>query len=429
MNQAFHMLSSRWKSIAYSNALAKYVDALLTRMTSFFCMDMPGSVMDDEKLRQPIPRKSDRFAPNHKFALMCQIRFCHFLSDLEAYKNVRKANLREGLKKILIAIEERERIAGGTANLSVSSKKWLNCNLLRNHCEETAKSVLVEQRTSAANRFVFMSYCEADREWLYNEETLPSMDDEFVAREVLDIGYRMVVEKNARPYDAMLKEDFTNLALLGYYEWCVLKNISRAFVQNFTMFVTDVVHREELANVETLLGMFQKSGPTLVQFFSEYGVFYEGEFYCHPPVDDICNRGEGEEGETSDEAGMRIYESLLFWICINVYYFPTNKRAMALKKSLKIVYTEEELKKRAKLTKTRTTSVREARNEDDDEEDDDDRSFDGGDQDAYYRALVGQSGGDGRKKRKGDTTREGARSPEREEDDDDDVEQCNLFFF
>jgi hypothetical protein len=122
MNQAFFLLSAKWKTVAYGASLARYVRSLTLRMCEFFCYSSTAEEMDDEDLRDVIPmsairrrptrvgRRSDSnrpsfddeesssrfrpptrfYRPNLDFVMMCQFRFYRFEGDVYFYESIPK---------------------------------------------------------------------------------------------------------------------------------------------------------------------------------------------------------------------------------------------------------------------------------------------------------------------------------------------------
>lgn len=372
LNQAFFLLSSKWKTIDYTKALSVYVNALLSRMSRFFCYTMTEDEMDDEELRSRVPVEilpsaeavhdvvhPKQYAPNLDFLIMCQIRLYHFLGDIRYYESRIKRDLKMGLEEQMhIAIENnKRRTFGGTLTrvdqaCRYDVRSWLSVKLLKKFCVEGCKNIAPEQKEKTASRYVYCTFSEADREWLLYKKpvSLPSFADEFISKECKDAAYTIVVEKTRRTYATIFDEDSKDASMVGFYEWCVLKNMSRLFALGFDLCLKATVSREELKKDPTKsLYVFQHEKPLIVQFFSRYQVFYKGILYVHTGYE-----GENEDELSREEKEKRsknaIYNTIMLWICFMLNDFPYSSKSKNIKTELEGKYAEFDAKERKRNT-------------------------------------------------------------------------------
>lgn len=334
LNKAFFLLSAKWKTIDYSQELYDYIQLLLYRSCLFFCCPMSKEEMDDEYLRQPIPvdpslESKYCYAPNLDFVIMCQIRFLNYSIDLFWTQHVQKVNLQSNFFSFSTSQpqhQEEEEMKEPIELVTLPSHAWLSVDILKHFCMQACELISPEQKERTSSRFIYCCFSESDRDWLLYKKpiSLASFADEFIARECKDTGYSDITKLAARSLKDIIKDEKTNLTMVGFYEWCILKNLSRLFAAHFDLFETNIYNREDVILIENSVSIFHRKKPLIVQFFSRYHVFYQRKMYVI-------------ENHTSDEM---IYYTLLCWICIMIRDFPESKKTKHIVSVLKSKFTE-----------------------------------------------------------------------------------------
>ena len=400
LSQAFFLLGGIWKTAKYSGPLQRYVEGLVARMCDFFCYSCTGEELDEERMRCPIESSSlsygggggggrppqRQYYPNLDYSVMSQIRFHHFVGDLKCYEDRRKASLEDELSKNLDHLRydaHRAKLSAGRSESSTNmveavtkydASNWLCLDILRAHSEYACERISPEQKERTSSRYVYCSFSEADRDWLKykNPISLPSFADEFISKECRDTAYDEVVKKTSRSYQDIYAEEGDNFAGAGFYEWCVLKNTSRLFALKFDIFDGFVFDRERVKNdPEVAIQLATGKKPYIVQFFSEYRVFYQKRYFVDLDLQDgLVDKGGDEShpfghpypeqeqqqqryGVRFDRARKRlegaIYDTVLLWITIMLKDFPKSDVSKSIVETLQTKHCEIALKRAKSL--------------------------------------------------------------------------------
>lgn len=391
LGQAFFLLSGVWKTIDYTRTLSTYVNSLLNRMCDFFCYSMRADEMDDPELRHPLPKEIHpqfktsvvkdfhgkstttttrdgqsipfstkgkaaatasavlplQYAPNFDFVMMSQMRFYNFLNDLSAYEEQPKMNLWQALRSYKSKVTQQSK--GINIFTTYPLDKYLSLEVIRRVVLDSCERVSPEQKEATANRYVYGTFSLTDFQWLFYKQpvNLPSYADSFISRACKQAAYTQVVEKTKKSTSDIIRGDADDITLTGFYEWCVLKAISRLFAVQFDIFMRVVYSREEV--FASMIYITSQKKPKIVQFFSRYYVYYKGFLYTDDDTEKMNMpsppANEGFDFDTIPFVNAKrnertIYHSLLLWMYIMVIDFPTSKKTKAIHSVLKLKYAE-----------------------------------------------------------------------------------------
>lgn len=389
LNQSFFQLSKKWKTIDYTETLSMYVKALLTALCLQFCFSSTREEMDDTELRQCLTQnvlnnnngkntnnrhhnnnnsKNQRnavYGPNLNFLIMSQIRYYHFMGDLWNYESKTKRDLIAALddykrkiihnalyssqKKVKENYGRRRRYKyqnqsnytnGKNYSSSPSSsiyihdiEEWLSEDIIERFSLECCDRISPEQRENTGQRLIFTKFSGADKDWamFLKPVELSSFADDYICRYFRGPSYSFILNDIKRSYHEIYQNDGKDSSMVGFYEWCVLKNVSRLFIPDLDMFLKVIVHREEVFGHYLFMFSYQK--PLIVQFFSRYQVYYRGEIYV---INEEYNCQPGDKIEKDKY----IYKTLMLYICIILQDFPKSKKAKAIVNALKDKYSE-----------------------------------------------------------------------------------------
>jgi hypothetical protein len=293
-----------------------------------------------------------QYAPNLDYLVMSQMRFFNFLGDLTAYENVNKGDLitfnekyAQKLSKLYGVYDINGTITHGGSNAYVKYdvSECVSIGILKRFVSESSLRVTPEMKERTASRYVYCSFSKTDYDWLYYKKpvSLPSFADEFISKACREGAYAEVVQKGQRSYPDILKQDADDVTVTGFYEWCMLKLLSRLFALNFDLCERYVFERDDLR--KHAIYIFQSKKPLIVQFFSRYYVLYKGTLYVDKTLETIPHRYQTAESESEarvERNRQTLYDTFLLWIRIMLVDFPKSGKSIEILKTLKTKYAE-----------------------------------------------------------------------------------------
>ena len=260
--QAFRTLFYRWNICDYCNELGDYANKLLDRLVYLVTFPNNQDVMDAASMRARLVNftknvSNDQnakglFVANFAFLYRCELLYYHTCSRLAWMQNAAKR-----LMPALL-IKDRTSLWRDKLKILVDVKAAALHSTANNDLRAEALSLYVPS---------------VDREWInYLYPTALPSNTNILEKLHTRISTTITEEANKKINDVIKDGDPSNVAL---YEFAVLKTIDKIFHRYFLLWNTFVVQYKD---IQKNLERFKKgSDPFLIQTFSRYHLYYEGE--------------------------------------------------------------------------------------------------------------------------------------------------------